>query len=55
MFFGQAIGVAVCGLSIRVLHYEWTYVLAGLGLAMLGMVFRKRILRHAETVRLTKI
>ena len=54
MFFGQAIGVMVCGVAIRVLHYEWTYVLAGLGLAVLGMVFRKRLLRHAEKARLTR-
>lgn len=55
MFFGQALGVMICGVAIRVVHYEWTYVLAGLGLAALGMVFRKRILRHAAQIRLTQV
>lgn len=55
MFFGQAIGVMICGVAIRVLHYEWTYVLAGLGLAVLGMVFRTRLLRHAGKSRLTRV
>jgi predicted MFS family arabinose efflux permease len=54
MFFGQAIGVTLCGVLIRVVHYEWTYVLAGLGLAILGMVFRTRIIRHGNQAKLTQ-
>lgn len=55
MFFGQAIGVLICGIAIRVVHYEWTYVLAGLGLAILGVIFRQRLIRHAGQVRLTRV
>ena len=54
MFSGQALGVLICGVLIRVLNYEWTYVLAGLGLAALGVIFRRRILRHAEQARLDR-
>jgi MFS transporter, YNFM family, putative membrane transport protein len=46
MFLGQAIGVAICGVAVRVLHYEWTFVLCGIGLALLARAFSTRIACH---------
>ncbi|MEX0958630.1 MAG: MFS transporter [Burkholderiales bacterium] len=48
MFLGQAAGVALCGIAIRVLNYEWTFVLCGAGLALLGRWFSQRIVRHRQ-------
>ena len=46
MFLGQAIGVALTGLVIRAIGYDWTFVLAGIGLALLGRRFGSQIRRH---------
>jgi MFS transporter, YNFM family, putative membrane transport protein len=46
MFMGQAIGVALCGLSIRFANYGWTFVLAGCGLVLLGRAFSARVRHH---------
>jgi predicted MFS family arabinose efflux permease len=43
LFMGQASGVAVCGLIIRAVHYEWTFVAMGVGLVALGVWFGRRI------------
>ena len=46
LFMGQASGVAVCGMVIRLLHYGWTFALGGIGLAVLGIWFALRIDAH---------
>ena len=46
LFMGQAGGVAVCGIVIRLLDYGWTFVLCGAGLALLGFWFAVRIAGH---------
>lgn len=48
MFLGQAIGVTICGVAVRVLNYEWTFVLCGIGLALLARAFSIRIARHKQ-------
>lgn len=46
LFMGQASGVAACGLLIRLVQYEWTFVAMGILLATLGGWFANRIERH---------
>lgn len=46
LFMGQAGGVAACGVLIRLLHYEWTFVSMGLALAVLGWWFAGRVEGH---------
>ncbi|HYJ19067.1 MAG TPA: MFS transporter [Burkholderiales bacterium] len=46
LFMGQASGVAACGVLIRLVHYEWTFVAIGLALAILGWRFAGRVERH---------
>ena len=46
LFMGQASGVALCGVLIRVVHYEWTFVAMGTTLAALGWWFATRVERH---------
>jgi predicted MFS family arabinose efflux permease len=46
LFMGQASGVAACGVLIRLVHYEWTFVAMGLALAILGWRFAGRVERH---------
>lgn len=46
LFMGQASGVALCGVLIRVANYEWTFVAMGATLAALGWWFATRIERH---------
>jgi predicted MFS family arabinose efflux permease len=46
MFLGQAIGVAVTGLVIRAIGYEWSFALAGVGLQVLGRRFAGQIRAH---------
>ena len=46
LFMGQASGVALCGVLIRVVHYEWTFVAMGATLAALGWWFATRVERH---------
>lgn len=50
LFMGQAGGVAVCGLVIRALHYEWTFVLIGVGLLALRQWFAIRVQAHKVQV-----
>ncbi len=50
LFMGQAGGVAVCGIAIRLLHYAWTFALCGAGLALLGYWFAVRIAAHRSGV-----
>jgi predicted MFS family arabinose efflux permease len=55
LFMGQAGGVAICGIAIRLLHYGWTFVICGAGLALLGYWFAVRIEAHRSpgSVRVT--
>ena len=46
LFMGQAGGVAVCGIAIRLLDYGWTFVISGAGLVLLGIWFAVRIAAH---------
>ncbi len=46
LFMGQASGVALCGVLIRVVNYEWTFVAMGTTLAALGWWFATRVERH---------
>ena len=46
LFMGQAGGVAVCGVAIRLLDYGWTFVISGAGLGLLGYWFAVRIAAH---------
>jgi len=46
LFMGQASGVAACGVLIRLVRYEWTFVAMGLALAVLGWRFAGRVERH---------
>lgn len=46
LFMGQASGVALCGVLIRVVNYEWTFVGMGTALAALGWWFATRVERH---------
>ncbi len=46
LFMGQASGVAVCGVAIRMLDYGWTFVISGAGLVLLGYWFAVRIAAH---------
>ncbi len=48
LFMGQASGVAACGLLIRLVHYEWTFVAMGLALVTLGTWFAGRVERHRQ-------
>jgi MFS family permease len=43
LFMGQAGGVAACGLLISVVGYQWSFVLAGVGLLGLGQSFAKKV------------
>jgi predicted MFS family arabinose efflux permease len=51
LFMGQAGGVAACGVAIRLLHYGWTFVISGAGLALLGYWFAARIEAHRLQVQ----
>jgi predicted MFS family arabinose efflux permease len=46
LFMGQAGGVAIFGVIIRVLDYGWTFAISGAGLALLGIWFAGRIGAH---------
>jgi len=46
LFMGQAGGVAICGVAIRLLDYGWTFAINGAGLALLGYWFAVRIAAH---------
>jgi predicted MFS family arabinose efflux permease len=46
LFMGQACGVAVFGGLIRLVHYEWAFVAAGVCLAALGPWFASRVERQ---------
>ncbi len=46
LFMGQAAGVAVCGVAIRLLDYGWTFAINGSGLVLLGIWFAVRIAAH---------
>jgi predicted MFS family arabinose efflux permease len=46
MFLAQALGVALCGAAIRVLHYPWTYVLVGAGLLLIALRFSAQLRGH---------
>jgi len=46
LFMGQAAGVAVGGVAIRLLDYGWTFVISGAGLGLLGTWFALRIAAH---------
>jgi predicted MFS family arabinose efflux permease len=46
LFMGQAGGVAIFGVIIRVLDYGWTFAISGAGLALLGFWFAGRIAAH---------
>lgn len=48
MFLGQAAGVAACGVAVRLLGFEWTFVFCGVGLAVLADAFSRRITRHRQ-------
>jgi len=48
LFMGQASGVAACGVLIRLVHYEWTFVAMGVWLALLGFWFAGRVGRHRQ-------
>jgi predicted MFS family arabinose efflux permease len=48
LFMGQASGVAACGVLIRLLHYEWTFVSMGIALAVLGWWFAGRVGKHRQ-------
>ncbi len=50
LFMGQAGGVALCGVAIRLLHYGWTFALCGLCLGFLGYWFAMRIAAHRAQV-----
>ncbi|MGH8730458.1 MAG: MFS transporter [Burkholderiales bacterium] len=47
LFMGQAGGVAACGLLISVVGYQWSLMLAGVGLLALGQWFAGRVRSHA--------
>ena len=51
LFMGQAGGVVACGVAIRLLHYGWTFVISGAGLALLGYWFALRIGAHRSQVQ----
>ena len=46
LFMGQASGVAICGVAIRLLHYGWTFAISGAGLVLLGYWFAVKIAAH---------
>ena len=46
LFMGQAGGVAIFGVIIRVLDYGWAFAISGAGLALLGIWFAVRIAAH---------
>ncbi len=48
LFMGQASGVAICGVGIRILDYGWTFALAGFGLILLAWWFARRVHGHDE-------
>ena len=48
LFMGQASGVAAYGLLINAFGYQWSFMLAGVGLLVLGLWFAGRISVHAE-------
>jgi YNFM family putative membrane transporter len=48
LFMGQASGVAACGVLIRLVHYEWTFVAMGIALAILGWRFAARVESHRQ-------
>jgi predicted MFS family arabinose efflux permease len=47
LFMGQASGVAACGLLISAVGYQWSFMLAGVGLLALGQWFAGRVRSHA--------
>jgi predicted MFS family arabinose efflux permease len=51
LFMGQAGGVALCGVAIRLLHYGWTFALCGVCLGILGYWFAVRIGKHRSQVK----
>ena len=51
LFMGQAAGVAVCGVAIRLLDYGWTFAINGSGLVLLGIWFAVRIAAHRSQAR----
>ncbi|MEO8137545.1 MAG: MFS transporter [Betaproteobacteria bacterium] len=51
LFMGQAGGVALCGLSIRVVNYAWTFAINGVCLGVLGYWFAVRIGKHRAQVK----
>ena len=51
LFMGQAAGVAVCGVAIRLLDYGWTFAINATALALLGIWFAVRIAAHRSQAR----
>ena len=49
LFMGQASGVAICGVGIRIFDYGWTFALAGCGLILLAWWFARRVHGHQRT------
>jgi predicted MFS family arabinose efflux permease len=47
LFMGQASGVAACGVLINAVGYPWSFMLAGVGLLVLGQWFAGRVKSHA--------
>jgi len=47
LFMGQASGVAACGVLITAVGYPWSFMLAGVGLLVLGQWFAGRVRSHA--------
>jgi predicted MFS family arabinose efflux permease len=43
LFMGQAGGVAACGLLISAVGYQWSLMLAGVGLLALGQWFARKV------------
>jgi predicted MFS family arabinose efflux permease len=50
LFMGQAGGVAACGLLIIAVGYQWSFMLAGVGLLALGQWFASRVQSHRARV-----
>ena len=48
LFMGQAGGVAACGLAISAVGYQWSFMLAGIGLLALGKWFAGRVRSHVS-------
>ena len=48
LFMGQASGVAAYGLLISAAGYPWSFILAGVGLLLLGQWFAYRVSSHAR-------